>query len=175
MTEEDLTPVTRYSTPGSGVPGRVGGGGGPRRVIGARGLAIVERMAREGHPLVSVAKALRMSAETLRLCRQRQPEVQEAWDRGRGALEVELTSLLLTKARGGDTIALLFALKCMCGWREGEPTEAARGGITIQLPSAMDGETYLAVISKQNPIAGAPSPALGADLLAGIEDGKNKC
>ena len=117
---------------------------GNKRTIGARGLQIVERMAADGHADASIAKSLRMHRETLRLCRRRQPEVQEALDRGRAALEDELTHILLGQAREGNTVAAIFLAKARCGWREGEVPGGMgeRVNVTINLPAAMSQEAY---------------------------------
>ena len=51
--------------------------------IGRRGLKVVEELAERGVAVATIAKALRMGKDAFMGCRQRQPEVQEALDRGR--------------------------------------------------------------------------------------------
>jgi hypothetical protein len=95
------------------------GRNGQRRV-GRRGLQVVEELAAGGLCDSTIATRLRMHRGTFRDVRARQPEVEEALQRGRGLLEDELCHLLLSKARKGDTIAAIFLAKARCGWREGE-------------------------------------------------------
>lgn len=121
------------------------GGPGGLATVNTPGLAIVERMAKRGRDNTSIAKALRMSGETFRNVRKRQPEVQEALDRGRAALSDELTDILLKQARKGITIAAIFLAKARCGWREGDAPEA-RPNIIINLPDAIAPAEYLRMI-----------------------------
>lgn len=94
--------------------------GGHTRRVGRGGIALVERLAREGATDTTISRALRVARSTFRDLRQRQPEVEEALARGRAVLEDELTHILLAKARGGETVAAIFLAKARCGWREGE-------------------------------------------------------
>ena len=50
---------------------------------GRRGRKGVEELAERGVAVATIAKALRMGKDAFMGCRQRQPEVQEALDRGR--------------------------------------------------------------------------------------------
>ncbi len=97
----------------------------------------MERMARDGRDLASIAKALGISSETFRVLRLRDPPTREALDRGRAALGDELQDILLSHARKGITIAAIFLAKARCGWREGEAM--AGGNVTnntqINIPS----------------------------------------
>jgi hypothetical protein len=92
---------------------------------------------------VSIARALRMSGETLRLIRKRDPRVQEALDRGRATLEVELTHLLLEQARNGHVVAMIYLTKSRCGWAEGQPPADTRPNVTINLPGSFSPAEYL--------------------------------
>ena len=94
--------------------------GGNTRRIGRKGVALIETMASEGATNTTIAKRLKINRDTLLEIRKRQPEVEEALARGRGALEDELTDILLTKARKGETVAAIFLAKARCGWREGD-------------------------------------------------------
>lgn len=101
--------------------------GGNVRRIGARGLAIVETMAQNGCSLTTIAKRLRMHRHTLGDIRRRQPEVDEAIERGYSAMEDELVDLLMERARDlshkGGTTAAIFLLKARRGY-EGTKTPA---------------------------------------------------
>ena len=131
------------------IPGaveRVGPRGRTRR-IAAKGLAVVERMAREGHAYVAIAKALRMHEQTFRRCRKDQPEVQRALDLGLAANEYELTDILMQQAREGNIVACLFLLKCRHGWREGDAPDQ-RPNIVINLPDSHTPERYLELLNR---------------------------
>lgn len=94
--------------------------GGNTRRIGRQGLSVIEEMAREGMSLASIAKRLRMSRTTLNEIRKRQPEVEEAVERGYSAMEDELVDLLMLRARTiehpGGTTAAIFLLKSRRGY-----------------------------------------------------------
>ena len=94
--------------------------GGNTRRIGRAGVLRVEELARGGLTDTSIARALKINRETFRIIRQRQPEVDEALARGRAVLEDELTDILLSKARNGETVAAIYLTKARCGWREGD-------------------------------------------------------
>lgn len=115
------------------------------------GYCLIERMSAGGRNLASIAGALGISCETFRALRRRDPEAQEALERGRAALGDELTDILLEHARKGMTIAAIFLAKARCGWREGEGMEGARTvnntQINITLPEPKSREEYLRLIT----------------------------
>ena len=90
-----------------------------------------------------------MTGETLRALRRRDPEAQEALERGRAVLGDELTDILLEHARKGVTVAAIFLAKARCGWREGE---AMPGGtvnntqINIQIPERMSDDEFRSIV-----------------------------
>lgn len=134
----DDTPAT-YTVP------RKAGQGRPHIVIGAKGLKIIEAMAAKGCLLDTIAKALRMSHDTLEACRRRQPEVQAALDRGRGVLHDELVSILVQQARAGQFVPAMFLLKTRFGYKEGAQLDVnvEHGGVLV-VPAEMTVEQYLA-------------------------------
>lgn len=134
----DDTPAT-YTVP------RKAGQGRPHIVIGAKGLRIIEAMAAKGCLLETIAKALRMSHDTLEACRRRQPEVQAALDRGRGVLHDELVSILVQQARAGQFVPAMFLLKSRFGYKEGAQLDVnvEHGGVLV-VPAEMTVEQYLA-------------------------------
>ena len=154
----DDTPVT-YTVP------RRAGQGRPHLVIGARGLKIVEEMAARGVVLDTIAKALRMSHDTLEQCRRRQPEVQAALDRGRGVLHDELVNLLVQQARAGQFVPAMFLLKTRFGYKEGVQVDMTvdHGGVLV-VPAEMTVAEYLAMKAADGDLIdvspSAPAPAL---------------
>ena len=123
-----------------------GSRGKPMKKIGPRGLQVVQRMSQIGHGTTSIAKALRMNRDTFRLCRKRQPEVEEALARGNAALEDELAHMLLAQAREGNVVAMIYLTKARCGWREGEQPERGTVAVTILLPDSMSEAQYRRLI-----------------------------
>ncbi len=119
------------------------GTGHPRADITSEGAAIVQRMAASAHSLATIGSALGLSRRTLGEAMERQPEVREAFEAGRAALETELASALLDKARNGNLVATIFLLKAMCGWKEGEPRDGTpKVAIQINLPPALTEAAY---------------------------------
>lgn len=112
--------------------------------VGRRGLKLIEELAARGCSLVTIAKALRMTPDTFRNVRRRQPEVDAAFVQGRAKLEDGLASNLVQLAYAGNVVANIFALKGMCGWRDnGEPREGTKVNVQIiNLPDAMSEEAY---------------------------------
>jgi hypothetical protein len=107
--------------------------------VNEAGIELIERMARNGHAQVTIAKELGIHALTLREVRKRQPDVQEALQAGIGGLQDELVSSLLKQAREGNTVAAIYLSKSMCGLRDVGPTTPDAGAgpainITINAP-----------------------------------------
>ena len=136
----DNLPV-RLTGPGKGGVGR------SSYKVGAKGLKIVEELTARGCSLTTIARALRMNIDTLRLVRQRQPEVDEAYQRGLAVEHDALTRNLRILADDGNVVANLFLLKTRHGYREGEPLEVNvnvnTGGVLV-VPADMTVEQYLA-------------------------------
>lgn len=115
------------------------------------GYGLIERMSAAGRDITSISRALGITRETFRLLRRRDPEAQEALDRGRAALGDELHDVLLEHARKGMTVAAIFLAKARCGWREGEPMPGTsvtnNTQINIQIPERMSDEEFRAIIN----------------------------
>jgi len=79
--------------------------------IGAKGLKIVEELSARGCSVVTIAKALRMGRDAFRRCRDRQPEVLEALERGRAVEHDQLVGNLRLAANEGNVVANIFLLK----------------------------------------------------------------
>jgi hypothetical protein len=140
-------PKTRYVTI---VPRP--GGGAIHYELKPAGLELVERLSREGRALSSIAKALGINDSTFRELRRRDPEAQQAVDRGRDGLGDELTDILLEQAREGVTVAAIFLAKARCGWREGSEMEGKTVNntqINIQLTEPLSQEEFLEIVAGQ--------------------------
>lgn len=124
-----------------------GGSGRSHFVVGARGIKIIEELSARGCHLTTIARALRMSKDALQACRARQPEVEEAYQRGLATEHDALVSNLRTAANEGNVVANLFLLKARHGYREGAPLEinttVNMGGVLV-VPADMTVEEYLA-------------------------------
>src|SRR5262245_42708733 len=79
--------------------------------------------AARGLRLDDAAARLGTSRRTLGRIFEADERAASAWAVGRAELHEELVSALLAKAKKGDTVSLLFSLKCLFGWREGEPLD----------------------------------------------------
>jgi hypothetical protein len=138
MPTDDL-PV-RLTGPGKGGQGR------SSFKVGAKGLKIIEDLTGRGCSLTTIAKVLRMSRDTLREVRMRQPEVEEAYQRGLANEHDALTSNLRRLADEGNVVANLFLLKARHGYREGEPLEvnvAVNTGGVLVVPADISVEDYI--------------------------------
>jgi len=124
-----------------------GGSGRSHFVVGTRGIKIIEELSARGCHLTTIARALRMSKDALQACRARQPEVEEAYQRGLATEHDSLVSNLRTAANEGNVVANLFLLKARHGYREGVPLEinttVNMGGVLV-VPADMTVEEYLA-------------------------------
>ena len=90
MPSDDLP--SRKVNPGPGGQGR------SHYVVGARGIKIVEELSARGCHLTTIARALRMSKDALQACRARQPEVEEAYQRGLASAVERFHDLVLPVA-----------------------------------------------------------------------------
>lgn len=110
--------------------------------VNAAGIALVEKMARDGHDVVTLAAQLGIHHVTFADIRKRQPEVGEAWARGRASLGDEINDILLKQARKGNMTAAIFLAKGRLGWREVGPTDPnaqqSNINITINAPLTDD-------------------------------------
>lgn len=125
-----------------------GRGPGRPHSITADGRDVIERLAAAGASLETIGAALGISSATISECARRDPEVQDALDRGHGALETELVGHLLQHARDGNVTAAIFLLKGKRHWRDSTPVEPKtdRPNITINLPAAASPDEYASMI-----------------------------
>jgi hypothetical protein len=135
--------------------------GGNTRRIGRKGLALLEDMAAKGMSQTSMAKALRIGRNTLTEIKKRQPEVEEAIERGYSQMEDVLVDRLYATAMGESKAAVtaaIFLLKTRRGYEGTKvPTHITinqdNRTQTIALPSAQDMDTYMRRINDGSPVA----------------------
>lgn len=124
-------------------PGAVGAA---KWVVTDTGIKMVEDLTARGVTLTSIAKVLGMDTATLRLVRQRQPEVEEAYQRGLAREQEALVGNLRRAADEGNIVANIFLLKSRHAYREGEPMEVnvnvKTGGVLI-VPEREDLHAYI--------------------------------
>lgn len=98
--------------------GRQGEGGGrPAVVFSEAQVAQVEALA----AVLSkkqLADYFGIGETTLREIEHRQPEVSEAYQKGRGKAIAGVASNLINQARNGNVSAAIFYLKTQAGWKE---------------------------------------------------------
>tara|TARA_R110000822_G_scaffold13977_1_gene49265 strand:- start:684 stop:1064 length:381 start_codon:yes stop_codon:yes gene_type:complete len=68
-----------------------------------------------------VADYFSISETTLRAIEERQPEVSDAYKKGRVKQCASMGSNLIQLAKAGNVAANIFYLKTQAGWREAEP------------------------------------------------------
>ena len=121
-------------------------GGRPFIEPTAEDVEFIERSAGEGCDMIEIARGLHIGKTTLSRWRKDHETVAEAIEIGRAIEHKALRSKLHEKAMAGDTVALLFLLKCRHGYREGDQSERGGGAtITINLPGAMPLDKFLNV------------------------------
>ncbi|PHP27503.1 hypothetical protein [Limimaricola cinnabarinus] len=117
MTDNRDLPA-RLVPPGSGELGR------SHWHVTELGLAVVEELAGRGCHVATIARALGMSKDAFKSCRDRQPEVDEAYHRGLAREHDQLVSNLRAAADDGNIVANIFLLKARHQYREGEALDA---------------------------------------------------
>jgi hypothetical protein len=99
----------------------------------------IEALAADGFSMRGVAAGLGVSADVLRRWLDEQPDLQEAFDRGRERERHTLHNALYRAAtEQGNMTAAMFLLKARHGYREGDQGDTAnRVQITFALPGAL--------------------------------------
>jgi hypothetical protein len=116
-------------------------------------IATVIDACRRGVSEVRIARGLGVNYRTWMRVRTEDERVAGALAETRKVEEDELVSLLMDKARGGETTAIIFALKGRHGYRDhGAPPSSVetRVNVMINLPAATGSvEEYVRVIEGQ--------------------------
>ncbi|NIZ08633.1 hypothetical protein [Pseudooceanicola sp. HF7] len=158
MTDNRDLPA-RLVPPGSGELGR------SHWHVTELGLAVVEEMAGRGCHVATIARALGMSKDAFKSCRDRQPEVDEAYHRGLAREHDQLVSNLRAAADDGNIVANIFLLKARHQYREGEALEANlnlsvnTGGVLV-VPQKQSVQDFLDGIEDQEALAKNPQKSL---------------
>ncbi len=108
------------------------GGGRPTVVFDLQQVAQVEALAAVLNK-AQLADYFNICENTLREVEARQPEVFEAYKRGRSKAIAGVGSNLIAQARKGNITAAIFYLKTQAGWKESTETldETLSQAITI--------------------------------------------
>ena len=108
---------------------------------------------RRGVSEVRIARSLGLNYRTWMRIRSEDDRIASALAETRSLEEDELVALLMDKARGGETTALIFALKSRHNYRDqGAPVSSAeqRVNVVINLPAAQPSvEAYVAAIDAE--------------------------
>ncbi len=97
------------------------GGGRPAVVFDDEQIAQVKALASvlsKGQ----LADYFGVSENTFREIEKRQPEVSEAYKKGKGNAIASVGSNLINQARNGNVTAAIFYLKTQAGWKESDQT-----------------------------------------------------
>jgi leucyl aminopeptidase (aminopeptidase T) len=120
-------------------------------VIPEGDVAKIIAACRRGASETQIARALGVNYRTWMRVRAEDERIASVLAETRKVEEDELVSLLMDKARGGDTTALIFALKGRHGYRDnGNPqgTGDPKVNVTINLPAAQPSvEAYVAALN----------------------------
>lgn len=106
------------------------GGGRPIVEFDASQVAQVEALAAVLNKK-QIADYFCICENTLRAVEERQPEVFEAYQKGRSKAIAGVGSNLIQQAKRGNVAAAIFYLKTQAGWKEDTPTETNLPGMTV--------------------------------------------
>jgi len=81
-------------------------------------LLEVERLAAMGLNKEQIATAMGKAASTLYARQSDLPDFLEAYKKGRAQGIARVANALYEKAMSGDTVAMIFWMKCNAGWRD---------------------------------------------------------
>jgi transposase-like protein len=105
----------------------------------------VARALLDGYPQAAIARALGISAPTLRRLMADDRELMDAVEAQRSFEEAELRDILMDLARRGDTVAAIFLAKARHGWRDRDDAKIkleGQGGGVLIVPGIMDAKSW---------------------------------
>ncbi len=120
------------------------GPGQPKYVIPENHVPQIIEACAKGASEVSIARALKINYRTWLRVRTEDERIASALQEYKKIEEDELSSILLDKARDGDTTSIIFALKARHGYRDhGTPAGGSEQQVNIQinLPAAQNDMT----------------------------------
>lgn len=107
------------------------GGGQPQIVFDSAQILQVEKLA-SVLSKSQMADYFNISETTLRAIESRQPEVLDAYKRGKAKAIGSVAQNLISQAQSGNTSAAIFYLKTQAGWREDREQADTRPVVNIQ-------------------------------------------
>jgi hypothetical protein len=116
------------------------GGGRPATEFDQEQINLVEKLAAV-LTKAQLSDYLGISETTFRAVEGRQPEVSDAYKKGRGRAIASVASNLVNQAQNGNTTAAIFYLKTQAGWKEQDTTNITAESINkIQIIRASKNE-----------------------------------
>ena len=97
------------------------GGGRPATEFDQNQINLVEKLA-SVLTKAQLSDYLGISETTFRAVEERQPEVSDAYKKGKGRAIASVASNLVNQAQNGNTTAAIFYLKTQAGWKEQDTT-----------------------------------------------------
>jgi hypothetical protein len=97
------------------------GGGRPSITFDQEETIMVERLAAV-LTKAQLADYYGISETTFRAIEERQPEVSDAYKKGKGKAIASVAGNLVNQAQNGNTTAAIFYLKTQAGWKEQDTT-----------------------------------------------------
>lgn len=147
------TGVTKASAKRLVVRRRDDGGHAINSVITKTGYEAIEQLARNGASNGEIARQIGVASTTFVHIRKRDPEVDEALQRGRSALDTEFVDRFVEWSRKGIVTAAIYFTKARLGWREdgsnAPGVQVNNTQININMPPAMTAEQFAALIAPQ--------------------------
>jgi|TARA_R110000822_G_scaffold241300_1_gene370591 hypothetical protein len=113
------------------------GGGQPQIVFDSAQILQVEKLA-SVLSKSQMADYFNISETTLRAIESRQPEVLDAYKRGKAKAIGSVAQNLISQAQAGNTSAAIFYLKTQAGWREDREQADTRPVVNIQYINPSD-------------------------------------
>jgi len=125
-------PKAEHEKVGQGV-----GGGVKPRVLTEKEIVQVEALSATLR-IEQVADYFGISEQTFSRIKSRQPEVMEAYKRGKAKTISQIGGNLIQSALEGDAVRQMFYLKTQAGWREAKEetnTNINISGVEYQIPA----------------------------------------
>lgn len=113
------------------------GGGQPQIVFDSAQILQVEKLA-SVLSKSQMADYFNISETTLRAIESRQPEVLDAYKRGKAKAIGAVAQNLISQAQAGNTSAAIFYLKTQAGWREDREQADTRPVVNINYVTPSD-------------------------------------